>query len=88
MELGLLNVVIRNRSGILFEGECESVSSFNPVGKFNILGGLANFITLIEGTIELTTKTGDRRTIAADNGVCKVKENKVMIFLGIKGESK
>src|SRR3990167_3819998 len=84
MDPNLLNVYIRNREGVLYDGPCISLSSYNKVGKFDILGKHANFITLIEKEIVLKTPTGEVKTIVVDNGVCKVKENKISIFLGIK----
>jgi F0F1-type ATP synthase epsilon subunit len=84
MDPNNLSVTVRSRDGVMFEGECKSVSSYNAVGKFDILGKHANFISLISTEIKLITNTGEERTIALNNGVCKVRENKVTIFLGIK----
>ncbi len=84
MDPRYLNISIRNRDGLVFEGNCISLSSYNDVGKFDVLAKHANFITLIQKEIVLQTKSGDERTIAVDNGVCKVKENKVNIFLGVR----
>ena len=88
MESRILDVVVRNRDTVLFEGPCTSVSSYNNVGKFDVLGRHANFITLVTNKIELVTKSGERRSIDVNNGVCKVKKNEVAIFLGIKKEIK
>ena len=79
-----LDVLIRNRDGVLFEGECRTVTSFNKVGVFDILGNHANFITLVEHEIRLVTSTGDVQKIAVSDGVCKVKGNKVTIYLGVR----
>ena len=82
----VLDVIIRNRDGILFEGPCQSLSSYNDIGKFDVLGEHANFITLVSNEIDLVTSAGEERKIKVDNGVCKVRENKVAIFLGINKE--
>ena len=84
MDLQTLNVTIKNRDGVLFSGECRSISSYNTIGKFDILGMHANFITLLEKQIDLVTTSGQVQSIVVDNGVCKVKENNVIIFLGVK----
>lgn len=88
MDPNILSVLIRNRDGVVFEGECLSLSSYNDVGKFDVLRLHANFISLVQKEITIVTKNGDSRTIGIDNGVCKVKENKIIIFLSIKQTSK
>lgn len=84
MDVKILKVVIRGREGLVFQGECSSASSFNRIGKFDILGKHANFITLIEKEIALKTVEGDERNIAVDNGLCKVTQNQVNIYLGVR----
>ena len=84
MNPNLLDVYIRNREGVLLDGPCKSVTSYNKVGKFDLLGKHANFITLIEKEINVVTDSGEIKNFPVDNGVCKVRENKVTIFLGIK----
>jgi F0F1-type ATP synthase epsilon subunit len=84
MEADVLNVVIRSREGIVYQGECRSVSSFNKIGKFDILGSHANFITLVQKEINVIEKNGSPLTFKVDNGVAKVKENKVQIYLGVR----
>lgn len=84
VDLSVLNVVVRNRDGILYQGDCQSVTSFNKVGKFDILGSHANFITLIEKEVIIKTTEGEDKRLVVNNGVCKVQENNVAIFLGIK----
>lgn len=84
MDPNVLSVTVRNRAGVVYEGDCLSVTSYNKVGKFDILGKHANFITLVEKELILRPKLGAARTIPIENGVCKVRENQVSIFLGVR----
>lgn len=86
MDPNYLSVTIRNRDGLLYQGECISLTSYNKLGKFDVLSTHANFISLIEKEVILRTKNEGERKIAVNNGVCKVKENIVTIFLGIRKE--
>ncbi len=74
---------VRNPDDIVFEGEVEAISSLNKVGKFDILDTHANFISLIQESL-LFTRAGKTEEIKVNNGVLKVKENKVFVYLGVK----
>ncbi len=52
MDPNVLEVYIRNREEVLFDGACKSLTSYNKVGRFDLLGMHANFITLIDKEIE------------------------------------
>ncbi|OGZ98939.1 MAG: hypothetical protein A3D41_04865 [Candidatus Sungbacteria bacterium RIFCSPHIGHO2_02_FULL_41_12b] len=79
----ILNVVIRDRSGILFEGEADSVSSYNDTGDFDVMPFHANFISIIKNNIVLRLKGGRVQTIPLKTGIIKVSQNKVEVYLGI-----
>jgi len=66
-----------------FRGTAEAVSSQNKLGKFDILPGHTNFITLIFNN--LTIHTPDKKTLnyQFERGVLEVNEDKVSIFLGL-----
>lgn len=78
-----LYVVIRDRSGVLFEGRADSVSSYNDTGDFDIMPFHANFISIIKNNIVLRLKGGLIKTIPLKIGILKVSHNKVDIYLGI-----
>ena len=40
-------LLVKSREGILYQGEVESMTSFNEKGEFDILSRHANFISLI-----------------------------------------
>jgi len=79
----ILNVVVRDRSGILFEGEADSISSYNDTGDFDIMPFHANFISIIKNKIVLRSKGGMVQTIPLEIGILKVSQNKVEVYLGI-----
>lgn len=67
---------------VFFEGKVKSISSENPVGKFDVLPMHANFITLIFNQLTLITEKGEKISYQFKKGVLEVRENKVNIFLG------
>jgi len=83
MSDNLIFGTIRNRQGLVFEGELKSVTSFNKLGKFDVLALHANFITLIKDRIVLGKKDGKLMEIPFQTGVMMVEENKVEVFLGV-----
>lgn len=80
----LLSVTIRNRDGIIFQTEAKSLSAKNKIGKFDVLRGHANFISIITEGLVIELQDGTKKEFAVDSGVLKVKENIVDIYLGIK----
>ncbi len=78
-----VSVLVRDREGILFEGEAESVSSVNATGKFDVLALHANFISIINEYITLRMLDGTIKTIPLKVGILKVRENSVEVYLGI-----
>lgn len=78
-----LQVVIRDRSGALFEGEADAVSSNNDKGPFDILPLHANFICIIHKGLTLHLKNKIVKGLSFGTGVLKVAQNKVEIYLGI-----
>ncbi len=76
-------LLVKNRDKTLFEGEVDNVSSYNKKGIFDILLDHSNFISLLEKTIVIRSK-GQEQEIPVDNGIVKVRGNKIYIYLGIK----
>ncbi len=66
-----------------FEGQAEAVSSQNKLGKFDILPGHANFITLIFKNLVIHTPDKKKITYQFERGVLETSENKVKVFLGL-----
>jgi len=74
---------VRNRQGMVFEGELKSVSSFNRLGKFDVLAQHANFISLIKDRVILGKNDGKKMEIPCQSGVMMVEENRVEVYLGV-----
>jgi len=66
-----------------FRGMAEAVSSQNKLGKFDILPGHTNFITIILDNLTIYTSNKRKITYQFERGVLEVSENKVNIFLGL-----
>src|SRR3989344_608140 len=58
----LLNVRIVTPRQLIFQAEAYSVSSVNYAGKFDILPGHANFVTIVENKT-ITVRTNDKRRL-------------------------
>ena len=66
-----------------YEGEAEAVSSQNKLGKFDILPGHTNFITLIFNNLVIHTPDKNKITYQFKRGVLETSEDKVRVFLGL-----
>lgn len=67
---------------VFFKGKAKSISSENPLGKFDILPRHANFITLIFNELTIITEKEEKISYKFKKGVLEVTENRVNIFLG------
>lgn len=77
-----LSVAVRDRNGVLFEGDVEALTSYNQRGEFDILPLHANFISIIKKEIILhAQKTSQRLPI--ETGILTVRNGKVEVYLGI-----
>lgn len=79
----LLNLVVRNKQGILYNDKVEAVSSKNDKGIFDILPEHQNFISIIKDNIIIHKKINENQEIKLENGVLRVYENKVNIYIGL-----
>lgn len=80
----LLPVIIRDRTGILFEGDVDAVSSSNDAGPFDVLPLHANFISIIKEAVEVRYRGQMIKRIPVETGVLAVKEGQTEIYLGIQ----
>ena len=83
MDKDQLNLTIRSREEVLYEGPIKSVSSVNKTGKFDILGKHANFITLIHDTLLIVEPDGKERQILVESAILKVTSNVINIYAGV-----
>lgn len=86
MEEKPLTLQVRNRQGVVFQGQIRNLTSINDDGKFDVLSYHANFISLINEKLILRLLDGTDRVIKFDRGVMRVVGNNVDVFLGVKEE--
>ncbi len=77
-----LSVTIRDRSGILFQGEAQAVSSQNEKGPFDILPEHAHFISTLTEKVVIHLSTGEQ-TFSCSKGMISTVEDEVTILLGV-----
>jgi F0F1-type ATP synthase epsilon subunit len=66
-----------------FQGQALSVTSENPVGKFDILPEHANLVSQVFNYLRIVTKDNKELNYKFKRGVLEVSEDKVRIFLGV-----
>ncbi|OGC98032.1 hypothetical protein A2634_02590 [Candidatus Amesbacteria bacterium RIFCSPHIGHO2_01_FULL_48_32] len=74
---------VRNRQGLVFEGQVRAVSSVNKKGPFDILLHHANFVCTIQKKLTLHRVDGKKMEIAVDSGIMEVHRDQVLVFLGV-----
>jgi len=78
-----INVIVRKREGVEFEGEVFAISSINEIGPFDILQDHANFICTIKDNLTIHHTEAKKQDIKLENGVLRAKGNKIEVFVGI-----
>lgn len=74
-------VVIKNREGVLFEGEAKALTSINEKGIFDVLPLHENFISVIKDFIRILKLNGQEE-FKITQGVLRASENRVNIYVG------
>ena len=80
-------LTVVSREGVIFEGQVESITSYNEKGKFDVLGQHANFISLISKGLMIRTKDKRVNEIKFDNALLRVRKNVVEVYIGVEGMS-
>lgn len=82
---------VASREGVVYEGNVDSVTSYNEKGKFDILASHANFISLIKKGLTIrdsaVVSKEAVKEISFNTALLRVRENKVEVYLGIEGMS-
>jgi F0F1-type ATP synthase epsilon subunit len=78
-----LQVKIRSKSKIYFEGLAYAVSSTNEIGTFDILSEHANFVTAVKDFITVHKSTDSKEDFSIERGILRVRENLVEVFIGV-----
>ncbi len=72
-----------NKDGALYDEEADAVTSYNKLGVFDILPMHENFISLIRDQL-IIHKGRDAKKIDLKDGIIKVKDNQIKVYLGIQ----
>lgn len=79
-----LTVRVLSPTQTFYNGPATTVSAHNKVGPFDILVNHANFFSLLTAG-DVTINTGQRRfSIPVSQGIIKVSNNKVTLFIDIE----
>lgn len=78
-----LYVTVRSRRGLTFEGELSAVSSYNQMGRFDILPEHINFVSMISKRLILHKADGKKEELNVEKGVLMVESNRVQVFIGV-----
>lgn len=79
----LLDLVIRNKLGTIYDDKVEAVSSKNDKGIFDVLPEHENFISVIKENIVIHKKINENQEMKIENGILRVYKNKVNIYIGL-----
>jgi len=79
-----LQLLVKTRDETLYDGIVKSVTSVNNVGKFDILGSHANFISLIQEKLVVKEESGGEKVFPVESGLARISKDKVEIYLGIR----
>ncbi|KKQ24839.1 MAG: hypothetical protein US62_C0013G0011 [Candidatus Woesebacteria bacterium GW2011_GWA1_37_8] len=71
----------------MYQGQVASITSFNKKGKFDVLPQHANFISLIQRSLVIRDNKGEVSEIKVSNGLMRVKEDRVEVYIGIEGSA-
>ncbi len=82
-DIDTINVIVRSRQGVVFEGELAAITSYNQVGIFDVLPEHSNFVSMISRKVILRKKDGKNEEINVEKGVIMVQQNKVQVFIGV-----
>ncbi|HUD44566.1 MAG TPA: hypothetical protein VMR41_03430 [Patescibacteria group bacterium] len=79
----ILSVIIKNPDAILYEGSATAVTSINEKGVFDILPEHNNFISVIKQHVIIHKPDKSVQEIPCREGVLRVENNVVKIFIDI-----
>jgi len=79
-----ISVVVKNKDGVLFEGQARAMTSYNEKGIFDVLPLHENFISVVRDFIRIYRTDGKSQDMKITNGVVKVIGNKVSVYVGFE----
>lgn len=78
------SLVVRDRENVVYEGRVASLTSINEDGQFDVLPNHANFISIITDRLIIRDDKKNEHDIKIDNGILRIKNSDVQIFLGVR----
>ena len=78
-----LQVVVRSRQGLVFDGQAIAISSENKKGPFDVLERHANFVTTIQKRLVIIKPGGGKMVMQVGSGMMHVYKDQVLVFLGV-----
>lgn len=79
----LFHLKIISKSGVLFDDDIKSLTSYNDHGRFDVLASHANFISIIYKKIIIMEANGIKKEMEIERALLKNKQNSLEIYLGI-----
>jgi F-type H+-transporting ATPase subunit epsilon len=83
-----LHVRVLSPTQTHYDGPATAVSAENAVGPFDILADHANFFSLLTPSLVSITTETQRYELKIQQGIIKVKNNAVTLFIDIEGSSR
>ena len=77
-------IQVRDRNGLLFDGDVRGVTSYNSKGMFDLLPVHSNFITILRKKLVLHKIDGSKQEINIDSAIMRVLLNNVEVFVGVR----
>ena len=79
----MLQVIIRKRTGVVYEGMVISVSSENIRGPFDILPKHTHFVSVIRREVRIARYVNERTpmVISLKRGILRVRDDHVEVYV-------
>jgi F0F1-type ATP synthase epsilon subunit len=80
-----IQLIVRQREKVLFQGEAKAFTSYNEKGLFDVLATHANFISIINRNFVIHKLDGEKSEIKINEGIIRVNKNEISVYMGIGG---
>ena len=79
-----IQLTITSPLALVYKGEVKALTLFNDGGKFDVLPLHANLISIVKEKIIIYEQSNVQKEIKIEEGIAKIFENIVDIFVGMK----
>lgn len=79
-----MELLVRSRDEILYNGKVKSLTSYNSSGLFDILPEHSNFISLVDKEIRFTDIDAKEHLVSLEKGILRVVKDQIQVFLRSK----